>query len=126
MICPACRKDMIIIEVDKVEIDYCPICEGTWLDEGELELLMNTPGSENSPIIRALASENPAKTKDRRPCPACDRKMWRVDLPTTPAIEIDRCPAMHGLWFDKGELQDVLKASGSDDGLAKTLKSIFG
>jgi Zn-finger nucleic acid-binding protein len=31
---------MIILELDKVEIDHCLLCGGIWLDEGELELLL--------------------------------------------------------------------------------------
>jgi Zn-finger nucleic acid-binding protein len=39
MICPSCKNQLIILEFNKVEIDYCPECSGIWLDSGELELL---------------------------------------------------------------------------------------
>ena len=35
---------------------------------------------------------------------------------------IDRCPKNHGLWFDRGELQSVLKMGHFDDeGRVRTL-----
>ena len=41
MDCPVCKNSaMIVLELDEVEVDYCTECEGIWLDEGELELLL--------------------------------------------------------------------------------------
>ncbi|NIV72594.1 MAG: hypothetical protein GWN16_11560, partial [Calditrichae bacterium] len=37
MLCPVCKKPMMILEYNEVELDYCPICGGVWLDQGELE-----------------------------------------------------------------------------------------
>ena len=42
MYCPDCREEMIVLEVDKVEVDYCLKCRGIWLDEGELEILLDS------------------------------------------------------------------------------------
>jgi len=37
--CPKCNIDMVKIDyaATKVEIDYCPKCQGAWLDEGEFK-----------------------------------------------------------------------------------------
>jgi Zn-finger nucleic acid-binding protein len=40
MICPACKKDMIVVEYSNVELDYCLNCHGIWFDSDELELLL--------------------------------------------------------------------------------------
>ena len=37
--CPLCQKDMDIVNIENVEIDKCPDCEGIWLDRGEMEQL---------------------------------------------------------------------------------------
>ena len=43
MLCPVCNdEEMLILEYNDVEIDYCNECSGIWLDEGELELLIGT------------------------------------------------------------------------------------
>ena len=41
MKCPACKEpDLVISERQGVEIDYCPICRGVWLDRGELDKII--------------------------------------------------------------------------------------
>jgi len=46
----------------------------------------------------------------------------------TPTLLIDKCPKAHGLWFDKGELQDIFeRAQLDDDHKIKTLLAeMFG
>lgn len=46
--CPKCNVDMVIINYDDtdVEIDYCPQCRGTWLDEGEFNKIIDALDSE--------------------------------------------------------------------------------
>ncbi len=47
MNCPVCRDPMVVLEWDRVEIDHCPSCNGTWLDRGELELLLESNEEKN-------------------------------------------------------------------------------
>ena len=47
-------------------------------------------------------------TEAKRKCPICGRKMDKVWLGKDPKALIDRCPLGDGLWFDSGELQQVL------------------
>ena len=44
MICPVCKKDALIVEYDRIELDYCPSCGGVWFDSGELDLLLEAAG----------------------------------------------------------------------------------
>ena len=46
MDCPACKEAMITLELEEVEIDYCPDCGGIWLDAGELGVLRSLFGTE--------------------------------------------------------------------------------
>ena len=41
MDCPVCKKPMVILEYQNVEIDFCVKCHGCWLDKGELGLILN-------------------------------------------------------------------------------------
>ena len=116
MDCPECRKGMIVYELDRVEVDHCVVCGGTWLDKGEFELL----GSGQSPVIHKECVEK------KRCCPMCLKKMDKVFSGTSAKIFLDQCPKCQGLWFDKGELQAVLSVSGSAVGAAGSfLKEIF-
>lgn len=42
MKCPVCiNQDLKMTHRHNVEIDYCPNCQGVWLDRGELDKIIN-------------------------------------------------------------------------------------
>ena len=41
MRCPVDKSDMIVVEHQKIELDYCLKCSGVWFDSGELDLLVS-------------------------------------------------------------------------------------
>ena len=124
MQCPVCKNSMVILELDKVEIDYCPSCKGIWLDNGELELLMEDQDEDKKQ--KSFKSVNDVPEKKYR-CPICNKKMDKVEYEDSQII-IDRCKNEHGLWFDKGELSSLLKQyeSDQDNKVLSLLKNIFG
>jgi Zn-finger nucleic acid-binding protein len=103
---------MIVFELDEVETDYCTECKGIWLDAGELEVLLD----DAEQTRRLLSSFKPAETHETvRPCPICRKPMQKVLLGHgDKAVQIDRCVKSHGLWFDEGELADVLRQGAFD------------
>lgn len=109
MNCPVCDKPMIVFEIDQVEVDHCVGCGGTWLDAGELELLLE--GTENKDqLLSALAEDTPAG-EAMRICPICEKKMCKVAYgcgDSDPVI-LDKCKKNDGLWFDGGELREIIK-----------------
>ncbi|ARN57720.1 zf-TFIIB domain-containing protein [Sedimentisphaera salicampi] len=118
MECPVCKEPMIILELDEVEIDYCPECSGIWLDSGELELLLGEAGE-------SLALEKAEVSEKKLRCPICMRKMGKVYIGSEKVL-VDSCPSGHGLWFDEGELNQVIcSASGAESRIASLLKSMF-
>ena len=41
MNCPVCKNAALLMsEREGVEIDYCPVCRGVWLDRGELDAII--------------------------------------------------------------------------------------
>jgi Zn-finger nucleic acid-binding protein len=48
MKCPSCT-DAVLVMTDRqgVEIDYCAVCRGVWLDRGELDKLIERAASES-------------------------------------------------------------------------------
>ena len=132
MLCPECRIEMLVLEHNDIEIDFCDECGGIWLDEGELELLAGEDG-QPSPMAAALASNANIKGKGARPCPVCSKKMLLADVdlgatapPENRIVEIDKCPRGHGMWFDKGELGQIISASGGGEAVIDFLGSLFG
>ncbi|MDH7599155.1 MAG: zf-TFIIB domain-containing protein [Sedimentisphaerales bacterium] len=126
MDCPVCRDPMVTLELAGVEIDHCLGCGGIWFDRGELEALMASP-DETEQLIWSLRPVDAGREGYRR-CPLCDRRMEKValDLGQTRVV-LDRCRDGDGLWFDKGELVQVLGGSGlADDRLMGLLARMFG
>ena len=127
MDCPVCKNAMIALELAEVEVDYCTDCGGIWLDAGELELLLgNSERAEqllNSFKINTLISEK------RRKCPICLKKMQKITVDISPpALTLDKCSKGDGLWFDKGELQDIISRAvlDKDNKIQKLLADMFG
>jgi len=127
MNCPTCNSAMITLELADVEIDHCVNCGGLWLDAGELEILMDDPAK-----ARALLDcfrEEPAASEHLRRCPICDRKMAKIVVgPSKPPLLIDKCRHSDGLWFDGGELQNVLERGKLDEDsrIRRLLADMFG
>lgn len=127
MDCPTCRKAMITLELAEVEIDHCTSCGGIWLDSGELEVLLDDPAQAK----RLLGSfrQSVSATERPRKCPICDKRMAKVAVGRSdPPLVIDKCPRDDGLWFDRGELEDILNRADLDDGnrIQRLLADIFG
>jgi Zn-finger nucleic acid-binding protein len=127
MDCPDCKNAMITLELGGVEIDYCTNCGGIWLDAGELELLLNDPGKAK--ILLDSFRVDSASTERLKKCPICDKKMQKIVVGSSkPVLLIDKCRRGDGLWFDKGELQDIFdRAELDEDNKIQTLlNDIFG
>jgi Zn-finger nucleic acid-binding protein len=110
MICPVCKRDMIVVERNSIEIDYCPDCSGTWFDSGEMELLLASVGVEDcrSFLADMTASQSTKTSEAARRCPVCSKKMGKANIGESPKVVIDTCVRGDGLWFDGGELSSLL------------------
>jgi uncharacterized protein len=113
MDCPRCLDPMIVLELKSVEVDYCPECGGVWLDEGELEVLLGN-AKEKESVLQSLRTME-GRQEEQGKCPVCAKKMEKVQCGSEgKTVVVDRCPQLHGLWFDKGELDDVLRMGALD------------
>jgi Zn-finger nucleic acid-binding protein len=111
MICPVCKYDMIVVEYRSIELDYCNSCKGVWFDTGELELLLKSQDLEEPKafldgIINSQETISPEK---KRNCPICGHKMKKTAIGEQPEILIDICRNGHGLWFDGGEVAQLIR-----------------
>ena len=127
MDCPVCKNAMITLELADVEIDYCTDCSGIWLDAGELELLLGEQGKSKQ-LLDSFKIDSKSPERARK-CPICDKKMLKIIIGSTePALLIDKCQKGDGLWFDKGELQDIMDRAklDKDNKIQKLLADMFG
>ncbi len=126
MDCPTCKKGLIILELDQIEIDYCWSCRGIWLDEGELELLL-AGTTEKDTLLSSFEKDTTCKERKLR-CPLCrggmEKMLCGID---DKKIRIDKCKKNEGYWFDRGELEGIIKLAcyGKASKILDLLKNIF-
>ena len=116
MLCPVCKTDMIDLEHDKIELDYCVKCKGVWFDSNELELLFEKMNLKNcslsiSDLINKIDEEIP---ENKHKCPLCKKTMGKIKIGDSSQTVIDICINGDGLWFDGGELIQLIKHASQD------------
>lgn len=117
---------MIVLELAEVEVDYCTDCGGIWLDASELKLLLGN-SQQTKQLLDSFKIDSSC-TEKRRKCPICLKKMQKIVVgPSTPPLLIDKCARGDGLWFDHGELQNILDRAklDKDNKIQKLLADIF-
>lgn len=111
MICPACKNEMIVVEYNQIELDYCTNCKGVWFDNTELDLLLRSLKLDSSGhLLENMLAQPDVYTPDkRRKCPICKNTMRLIHPVEKTDLVIDICPRSDGLWFDGGELVQLIK-----------------
>jgi Zn-finger nucleic acid-binding protein len=111
MICPACKSRMIVVEYKNIELDWCHNCQGVWFDSTELELLLVSLNLDGHDLLpgNVMSSREIRSAEKKRKCPRCGGRMKKTNVGTRPQVLIDLCRRGHGLWFDGGELAQLLK-----------------
>jgi len=102
---------MIVVEHESIELDHCVNCSGVWFDAGELELLLENLElvGINSSLNNILSSNKVETPEKKRRCPICGKKMKKMTIGHKPEVLIDACPLGDGLWFDSGEVGQLIK-----------------
>ncbi len=131
-VCPKCHARLFLLMFKGVEVDYCNACRGIWLDAGEMEELAAQFGGH---VAHLHGEEAGRATKAM--CPRCDARLREFPFEHKPdekgmggvLLKLDRCPLGHGLWFDAGELQQVLGAfaeGAGSRGVVAFFSDLFG
>ena len=66
MNCPNCHEILLMTQRNNIEIDYCPVCRGVWLDKGELDKMLayaERPASIKSDLHTRSQEQNSYLTK---------------------------------------------------------------
>ncbi len=110
MKCTACNSLMIVVEHEKIELDYCLSCSGVWFDAEELELLLEAMQLEGTSLSlnNILTSPEAKSAEKKRNCPICGRKMKKATVGHEPEVIIDACSWGDGLLFNSGEVGQLI------------------
>jgi Zn-finger nucleic acid-binding protein len=113
--CVKCTSVLDRATFEGLEVDLCPQCGGIWLDRGEITRAARLPDAELD-RLRTLVAETggPAAvpTSNVTPCPVCPGSLTEVVLGN---VRVDYCGSCHGLFLDKGELEDAIRAVKARD-----------
>lgn len=113
MNCPRCQTILVNKQYEGVSLDTCSSCQGTWLDEGELKVIIEKREYffKDQEIKKTLSERTftlkESENESRIPCPKCMKMMKTFNYGGDSGIILDRCNDNHGLWFDQGELDKV-------------------
>jgi hypothetical protein len=53
-----CSVDLVMSERQGIEIDYCPKCQGVWLDRGELDKIIEKSASQTAAMAPRPAEQH--------------------------------------------------------------------
>lgn len=118
MKCPNCDKDLVQTKRDRIEVEYCPSCQGMWLNRQELEELEDEAFDlgENEKGTLVFSA-----TGTTRKCPQCSKLMKRFNYRLYD-LEMDFCEDGHGFWLDADEDKRVLNLMKKEEaGLERTI-----
>lgn len=65
LLCPKCTDSLHITDRQGIEIDFCPICRGVWLDAGELEKIIERAIQTESQFNKRSGSAYESDYDDR-------------------------------------------------------------
>ena len=99
--CPECNEYFNILHINNAEIDCCKKCEGLWFDPNELQIVMKTADDITKDFLHA--------GKSKYECPICQTIMRKRSFLFPERLVVDICPEGHGVYFEKGELEQIFK-----------------
>ncbi len=108
--CVKCNSILDRATFQGLEVDLCPKCGGLWLDRGEITRAAQLPEKELvrlRNLLRGSSGPPPIPTENKAPCPACEGQLSEVLLGK---VHVDYCGTCHGIFLDRGELEDAITA----------------
>lgn len=106
MECPKCQAHLKKVPTKQgVIVDYCPSCQGVWLDEGEIFMFSKKPKWMAEVLGKGLLNAHPSQ----RRCPRCNTNNMLEGGFFEDKLQIDQCQTCKGLWFDDGEMKKALE-----------------
>jgi uncharacterized protein len=116
--CVKCTSVLDRAMFEGLEVDLCPTCGGLWLDRGEITRAARLPEEEINRLRTLLAAADhagPPEPSHPVPCPACQGRLFEVMLGN---VHVDYCAGCHGIFLDRGELEEALVAVRERDATA--------
>ena len=120
--CPRDQAPLGRVLREKVALDECPTCHGLWLDAKELRAL-----TRDKELERLAARVRQFALPSAFACPRCGGACVASHVEE---VEVDTCTVCHGVWLDRGELDeakrqlDTRRILGGSGGLRTFLRRL--
>ncbi len=111
MKCPICGADLLPTTRHKLEVNYCQVCKGLWLEHDELEELEDEVFDFGDRWKGTLVFNSTATTHK---CPECSALLRRFRYRFYD-LEMEFCPNQHGYWLDDDEDTRVLELMRTEE-----------
>ncbi len=82
-------------------VDQCAVCQGMWLDPGELWRALGRPVRDEDHLRRQLVFEGLNMERD---CPACSTPLSNATVGT---VAVSACMDCSGLWLDDAAVETL-------------------
>lgn len=97
--CPRDAQPMAKLVADKVTIDRCERCGGSWFDKDELRRV-----ADDREVEALAARIRQVRVPSGFACPRCRGECIQSFVGD---VEVDTCVACHGVWLDRRELDEA-------------------
>jgi Zn-finger nucleic acid-binding protein len=113
--CPRCEAGLSVTAVGESFLEECTTCGGIWVDIESFKKIVTTQskgaaftgaGAPGAAPGRAVAAQHD-RVKYLH-CPDCKQLMNRLNFGRKSGVIVDVCK-LHGTWFDRDELRQVVE-----------------
>ena len=81
MDCPVCKTSQLVMsERQGIEIDYCPVCRGVWLDRGELDKIIERTVKDEMPSRKVYDERSGRREEYHQQYPKKKKESFLGDL----------------------------------------------
>jgi len=106
MRCPLDQSVLRTHEGSEAQILFGETCHGIWLDREQLSMFVRNPIAAKALPRVKVVSGKASGSAGTRLCPSCGPTILKAKV--VDGVEIDLCPACHGIWLDAGELDSIV------------------
>jgi uncharacterized protein len=120
--CPKCQANLERVNIGTLQVERCTNCHGLWFDVLEWD---DARGREETARLDRSDVEVIQSNDANRiviHCPKCETTpLTRLEIPTHPGLQIDKCSRCYGAFFDAGEFLEYRELTFSE-----RVKKFFG
>ena len=110
--CPNCHAELVIGDLASCQFAGCPQCRGMLFQQDVFGMLIQHLRASSTAPPAIPEPLNAEELDVRRTCPTCDKMLETHAYGGAGNAVVDTCFPCKLIWFDKGELTNLVRAPG--------------